>query len=233
MVSILNIVSPVFGCFVLFFIAEAIAAKSKSKNLMDVLSGSGMMNFLLFKYILGIFILSLGVAFGILSGAINPSIFLLNRSHFNVVGLVAWIIVLPITAFISFKSVKKDLANLQTSFSGKCLNKVEANRVLTIRIAFLIVYECFFRGLLLFFAISLLGIFTAVIINVMFYMLIHYFSNKKEILGTIPFGIMLCVLSIINESVWPAITIHLTLALTYEISIIKSFAINHKNKLPR
>ncbi len=138
--------------------------------------------------------------------------------------------ILPITAFISLKTAKKDLANSHSTPLGKYLNKAQANQVIAIRIVFLIVYECFFRGLLLFLAISMAGVYIAVSVNIMFYMLIHFFSNKKEILGTVPFGIILCVLSFLNESVWPAITVHLALALTYEILLLQASAANHKLK---
>src|SRR5436190_1485315 len=74
-----------------------------------------------------------------------------------------------------------------------------------IRAAFLFVYELWFRGFLLFDSISWVGIPAAVAINVFLYVLVHMFNSKKEILACIPFGILVCLLSIFFNAAWPAI----------------------------
>ncbi len=96
MVSSLNVFVLLvsLGCFSIFFVAEAITAQKNSRNLMDVLSGSGKLNFLLGKYMFGIFILSAGVLLGIISGIISLSIFLPDLSHLHITGLTVWSILL-------------------------------------------------------------------------------------------------------------------------------------------
>jgi len=83
----------------------------------------------------------------------------------------------------------------------------------------LIVYEAFFRGIVLFVMIEDFGLVPAVIVNVIVYALLHWF-DKKERAGSVPMGIILCSVSIYYHSVWPAIIIHVSLALSHEITIL-------------
>ncbi len=92
-----------------------------------------------------------------------------------------------------------------------------------IRILFLCSYELFFRGFLLFDLIKWLGILQAVLITTGLTVLIHVFTNKKEMWACIPFGILLSIFCITINSVWPAILIHLILSLSYEIPPVNQF----------
>ena len=84
------------------------------------------------------------------------------------------------------------------------------------RIAFLIVYEWFFRGLLLITSCAMFGTASAVVINVLLYMLAHFHKDRKEILGCIPFGLLLCAFTIWWQSIWPAVAMHVLLASRFE-----------------
>ena len=97
-----------------------------------------------------------------------------------------------------------------------------------IRTLFLIVYEFFFRGVVLFIMAEDLGATTAVIINLILYALVHWF-DKKERYGSLLMGIILCSLSMYYHSVWPAIIIHLSLALSNEITLL----VNNKSLLKK
>jgi len=88
-----------------------------------------------------------------------------------------------------------------------------------IRIVFLISYEFFFRGVLLFFFIENNGLILAIIISTSLYVLIHIFDTKAEILGAIPFGIVLCLFSYFTNNIWAAFIIHGTLSGVYEVSM--------------
>ena len=92
-----------------------------------------------------------------------------------------------------------------------------------LRNSFLICYEWFFRGILLFVCISAFGIIPALLINIVLYSLIHSFNGRKEFLGSIPFGIVLCVFVLWWQSVWPAVLLHLLLSSSYESVILRSF----------
>ena len=92
----------------------------------------------------------------------------------------------------------------------------------------MIVYEFFFRGMMLFVMIEDLGLVAAVIINLVLYTLVHWF-DKKERYGSVFMGIILCSVSIYYHSVWPAIIIHLSLALSNEITLL----INNKSLIKK
>ena len=92
----------------------------------------------------------------------------------------------------------------------------------------MIVYEFFFRGMMLFIMEEDFGSATAVIINLILYTLIHWF-DKNERYGAVPMGIILCSVSMYYYSVWPAIAIHLSLALSHEITLL----INNKSLIKK
>jgi membrane protease YdiL (CAAX protease family) len=123
--------------------------------------------------------------------------------------------------------------------TAKAINKVE-NKIIIVnrsssinalvhillRNSFLVCYEWFFRGLVLFSCLSAFGIIPAVLINLLLYAFIHSFSGKKEFLGSIPFGIILCGFALWWHSVWPAILLHLLLSASYESVLLHPFFCN-------
>jgi len=90
-----------------------------------------------------------------------------------------------------------------------------------LRLFFLIAYEFWFRGLLLFGCVNLLGIVPAVIVNVALYTLIHVFSGKKEMLVCIPFGVLVCYFSLAFHSVLPAVLLHVCFSMVYECMTVR------------
>ena len=60
-------------------------------------------------------------------------------------------------------------------------------------------------------------------INIILYVILHLFDNRQAIIGAVPFGIVLCWLSWETQSVWPAVILHLVLALTCEIKTFYHF----------
>ncbi|MGI8601175.1 MAG: CPBP family intramembrane glutamic endopeptidase [Chitinophagaceae bacterium] len=130
------------------------------------------------------------------------------------------------------------LAFSLSAFSAKNEIKVNAYSLirkekifyLLIRVLFLVGYEFYFRIVLLQ-AFYFLPIAYAVVINVILYSAAHAFSGKKEMIGSVPFGFALCLLTIIHQSVWPAIMLHIILCLPYES--LKLYATKFTNKTIR
>jgi len=91
------------------------------------------------------------------------------------------------------------------------------------RIVFLISYEWFVRGLLLITCCSWLGMAWGVIINTVLYVVLHVHKDKKEMLGCIPFGLLLCAFTIWWQTIWPAIIFHLQLAIVNEWPDVQQF----------
>ena len=48
------------------------------------------------------------------------------------------------------------------------------------------------------------------------------FNSKKEIIGCVPFGIILCLFSYYTNSIWPAFFIHATLSLAHELTVFNN-----------
>jgi membrane protease YdiL (CAAX protease family) len=88
---------------------------------------------------------------------------------------------------------------------------------LLLRGLFLICYEIFFRGVLLNFCIAHTTFPAAIAINVGLYTIAHIFSSRQELIGSVPFGIVLCLLTLYTRSVWPAVIIHVMLGLPYDV----------------
>lgn len=88
-----------------------------------------------------------------------------------------------------------------------------------LRIGFLFCYEFFFRGVLLYSFLKLNSPGLAIVFTTTLYVIIHIFDSKKEILGTIPFGLILALFTILTNTIWYAFFVHLTLSLVYEIAL--------------
>lgn len=120
--------------------------------------------------------------------------------------------------------------------SGNLFNKIASNqkslrifsnafilRYTLLRSLFLCAYEIFFRGYLLTDSIYYFGIVAAVILNVAFYALLHLPAGKKEMIACIPFGTLLCAVCVWFNAAWPAIALHVSLSLAYELNLFKKF----------
>jgi membrane protease YdiL (CAAX protease family) len=90
---------------------------------------------------------------------------------------------------------------------------------------YLLGYEYFFRGLLLFGLIPTMGVWNAIAINTMAYALVHIPKGGREAFGAIPMGILLCLVTLDTGSIWAAFLIHLSLAWSNELFSLRY----HKN----
>jgi membrane protease YdiL (CAAX protease family) len=102
------------------------------------------------------------------------------------------------------------------------LSPVFFKRYFITRAVYLFVYELWFRGFLLFECINQFGIPAAISLNVFLYTLLHIFKSKKEILACIPFGLIVCFLSIYFNAAWPAIILHIGFSLVFELNIYRN-----------
>ena len=74
--------------------------------------------------------------------------------------------------------------------------------------AYLLAYEYLFRGILFLSIIEHISIYMAVSLNTLVYAIAHFHKGKKEVLGYIPLGIVLCLISYKTQTIWTAFTIH-------------------------
>ncbi len=88
--------------------------------------------------------------------------------------------------------------------------------------AYLLAYEYLFRGFLLFSCLpaeasaqageSTLGAWPAIAINTAIYAFVHIPKGIKETLGAIPFGILLCIITLNTGTIWVAFFAHVILS---------------------
>jgi membrane protease YdiL (CAAX protease family) len=206
----------------MFFIAVSVGAKSGSGQLKDVLAGKGELDVLMIRLIAGIFFFGTGAAILFERRELGQEIIDLNLNY----NYIVWtLIALTMITGISSALKKSNFNNSHHSLPYYAPLAFVFTRTL-----FMIMYEFFFRGVMLFIMIEDIGITAAIILNLVLYMLVHWF-NKQERYGSVIMGVVLCGVTIYYHSVWPAIIIHLSLALSYEIGLLIKYKSSFKKTL--
>jgi len=209
--------------FIVYFIISYAYKILKIQNVEEALLTSRGLLLINLKHILGILL------FGLIFYLITPEYrFLINSFEIPNLNILLLLLgVVFISALLAFTLVKKNLKN-KAEISQ--YNHNQGWIYFIIRIVFLISYEFFFRGVLLFFFIENNGLILAIIISTSLYVLIHIFDTKAEILGAIPFGIVLCLFSYFTNNIWAAFIIHSTLSGVYEVSMFNHLTLKtHKS----
>jgi len=146
----------------------------------------------------------------------------------GILNLLTLALLLVFTAATALKLTNNISPRAEAADRFMRLSKSFFTRYFIIRAVYISVYELWFRGFLLFETINWLGVPGAVFLNVIFYAALHIYKSKKEMLACIPFGLLLCVLNISFNAAWPAIVLHVTFAIAYELNIYESFYLNIK-----
>ncbi|MBN2665568.1 MAG: CPBP family intramembrane metalloprotease [Bacteroidales bacterium] len=84
-------------------------------------------------------------------------------------------------------------------------------------VMYLLGYEFLFRGVLWFLCVEAFGFWPALAINIILYSLVHLPQGVRMAVGTIPVGIIFCLLSSLTGSFLPAFIIHSFIAVSTEI----------------
>jgi membrane protease YdiL (CAAX protease family) len=195
----------------LFFIAVSTGAKSGGGQLKDVLAGNGEAGILFSRLMAGIFFLGIGAIVLFERRGLDVRIISLTWGDHYIV----WIVAFAAIVVGIFSALKK-------SFPAHSLHSLPLHLPLSfvlIRTLFLMVYELFFRGIMLVIMREDMGVVLAIIFNLIFYVLVHWF-DKQERYGSLLMGLVLCGVTIYYYSIWPAVIIHLSLALGHEITLL-------------
>ncbi|MDP2335294.1 MAG: CPBP family intramembrane metalloprotease [Bacteroidota bacterium] len=91
---------------------------------------------------------------------------------------------------------------------------------------YLLGYEFLFRGLLFFSVYRSFGLLVSLAVNVIIYSAVHISKGKSEMIAAVPFGILLCYISLLTESFILPFVIHLSLALSTDF-----FSIHHNPEM--
>ncbi len=86
---------------------------------------------------------------------------------------------------------------------------------------YLLGYEFYFRGLLLFPLKDSLGLWPAIAVNIGLYSATHIPKGLNEAIMTIPFAIILSILTLETESIWIAYFVHVAMAWSNNIFSLK------------
>lgn len=89
-------------------------------------------------------------------------------------------------------------------------------------ILYLAGYEAFFRGFLLFGLIEVVSPWTAIMINTLFYSLVHIPKGAGEAFGAIPLGILLCLITLTTGNFWVAFLVHCSMACANDLFSLRN-----------
>lgn len=89
-------------------------------------------------------------------------------------------------------------------------------------VLFLIGYEFLFRGFVLYAALDIMHSEWAIFLNTALYASAHFYKGPREIVGTIPAGILFCYLTLLTGNIWSAVALHSIMALSNEWFSLKA-----------
>ena len=89
-------------------------------------------------------------------------------------------------------------------------------------IVYLTAYEFLFRGYVFTSLLQSTTVENAFIISIVLYALAHLYKDEKEFLLSIPFGFILCYITLVTENVWASIIIHSALAISNDIFALRA-----------
>lgn len=173
------------------------------------------------KHLFGIFI------FGVISAIVFSFVIEIANPQFfrNYLYAIYTLFFGGLAVILANFSIKNTLLTLE---GNKGFSKRQFFGYFMLRILFLFSYELFFRGVLLYVLLIYFNLWIAIGINTLLYFIIHLFDSKKELIGTIPFGILLCLLVYYNGNLMPAFIIHCAMSCTFEMTLFKSLLLKPK-----
>jgi membrane protease YdiL (CAAX protease family) len=143
--------------------------------------------------------------------------------------LAAFLMVFGAISFLPWKKFSKEVTVGQY-VSGQPASRIALYTLL--RTGFLVIYEWFFRGLLLLSFSEWLGITWAIVVNVFLYAMLHANKSKKEMFGSVPLGVIMCVFTLWWQSIWPAIIFHVQLVIVNEWPLLqKAVSLQKQNAI--
>jgi len=81
-------------------------------------------------------------------------------------------------------------------------------------ITYLFSYELLFRGILLTACVATLGVWPGIVINIALYSTTHLPKGPAETIGAIPFGLLMCYITLTTGTIWVAVVAHVILSLS-------------------
>ena len=194
---------------VLFAICTVSAVKN-SNSLLDVLSGKGSMVQINLRHIYSIIVLIILLYWHSTIDPVGTEPFKIIKGYFN------WVVA-GIALMVLYISTRAKVAGNNEQLPPYSTFHVYLYFLL--RILYLVVYEIYFRFLLLNSISDSFNSWTAILLTTLLYFIIHLFNRRPEFLSSLPFGALLAWLSFETQSVYPAIILHLLLSVPFEFRL--------------
>jgi len=180
---------------------------------------SGIMAFFGWRKFIGFFL------FGIITAVGAWLIFHQNPLHFGLAWgesskLWLWLIGAAVF-FMGLNILNSRNKDLQAVYPEMRLSTWNPGQVIFTAggwLLYLAGYEFLFRGVLLMSCYEAWGLWPAVVINLALYSALHLPKGLKEATAAIPFGALICYLTIESQSILPAIILHTLQAVSCEIA---------------
>lgn len=213
--AIFGIASTVIMSYLYFFIQDRIKSGHKPGN------DNWAKRIFLWRKVSGLILLGfIPAVMALVFFQITPV-----QAGFTSVGSIkVWIwMVLASLFFITLNIFNSKNAALRESYPELRLTKwgvVSITLAASGWLLYLAGYEYLFRGLLLSSCYHYLGYWPAIVINLALYSALHLPKGMKEAVAAIPFGLLLCYLTIESQSILPAVILHAVQAVSCEIFCI-------------
>lgn len=189
------------------------ASKKGFKTIADVVATGGRLAILNQRH--GISLMAMAAT--TLYVGFTQTDWLLLRPAMRTGPLLVTILAGAAAVFVSMRAARQALHHTTSpSFEGA------PEPYLLLRGLFLIFYELLFRAILLQYCLVWMPVPLALSVNVVLYVGVHAFSTRQELWGSLPFGLLLCGLTLYAGSVLPAVLLHLLLGLPYDILILSA-----------
>ncbi|MBK3519197.1 CPBP family intramembrane glutamic endopeptidase [Carboxylicivirga marina] len=96
---------------------------------------------------------------------------------------------------------------------------------------YLFAYELFFRGVVLSISIKWMGIVVAIAFNSIIYAIAHLPKGKFEVVGSMPLGVIFCVIAYLSDSFLIVWILHFTMAVSNDFFCIKNKVNTNSNEV--
>ena len=217
----LAVLAVILGLFVYFYFYAS--GFYKKKFIQRIGDEKTKVNYILFERFIGfIFFGVIPLLFVIF--ILDSDISAFGISSENFLQSLYWTIGLsPILILLSYLNAKKkdnllEYPQIRTTIWNKKLLIISA----VSWVLYLLAYEFMFRGFLLFISERNFGLWPAIILNVAVYSWAHIPKGHKETIGAIPFGLVLCLITLQTGTIWVAFMAHVILALSNEWFSLKA-----------
>ncbi len=213
--AVFAIAAAVVVSFIYFFILEKIKKAGNSK------SRSQLINTYLLRKISGFVLL------GLIPAVVAGVFFKFTPAEAGLIfgesaGLWPWIAGASVF-FVTLNVFNSKNAELRATYPELRLMEWNWSALMVAAggwVLYLTAYEYLFRGLLLTSCLEAFGLWPAVTVNLALYAALHLPKGMKEAIAAIPFGALICYLTIESHSILPAIFIHALQAISAEFFCI-------------